>query len=154
MSLTYELVNDPGDKSKPYLDGSSLCCFCSVQGYLCRWLQMTYLTATWLQEIQGNDRKAHAAQLHSFSFSQDIFSFQSHTALEALNHTAFRTYYLKEKLYENICFQQSCFISAVTSFKFCVLAFSLQMWQWHSIFQSRVFYLCSFAVSSRDCYLV
>lgn len=36
-----------------------------------------------------------------FSFSQDIFSFQSHTALEALNHTAFRTYYLSDTPLQN-----------------------------------------------------
>lgn len=114
------------------------------------------IPATWVQEIWGKDRKPHAAQLHFFSFSQDMFSFQSHTVLEALNCTAFRTYYLREKLCGNICFQQSCFISADTTFKLRVLTFSLQMWQWqeHSIFQSCVFYLCSFAVFSRDCYLV
>lgn len=84
-----------------------------------------------------------------------MFSFQSHTALEALNCTAFRTYYLREKLCGNICFQQSCFISADTTFKLCVLTFSLQMWQWqeHSIFQSCVLFMqfCSFFQGLLSC---
>lgn len=152
VSLTYKLVNDPGDKIKPHLDGSSLCSVSALCRGTCGYKWYTcHLGARSLRKRY----KAPCCTTPFFSFSQDIFSFQSHTALEALNHTAFRTYYLREKLCENICFQQSCFISAVTSFKLCVLTFSLQMWQWqeHSIFQSCLLFMqfCSFFQGLLSC---